>query len=290
MARNKKKGKLIERLRNKYRLTVYNDKTFEEVWSLRLSQLNIFSTVGITLILLMGLAYVLLVFTPLQRFLPVHPDSRMQREIIQMAGQLDTLEYELTVRDRYIHNLKNIIEGKAIDDEGFMPTDTSLAVTDIDFQPSAADSLLREQIEENEMYDLTPDDTPNTSRDFSSMHFYAPINKGMITNKFNIPDEHFGVDIVAETNEPIMSVLDGTVITATWTLATGYVISVQHENDLITFYKHNSALLKKVGDNVKAGEVIAIIGNSGELTTGPHLHFELWHKGIPLNPEDYIVF
>ena len=125
--------------------------------------------------------------------------------------------------------------------------------------------------------------------DFSRIHFYSPV-KGLITNSFNPNENHLGTDVVTASNNVVVAALEGTVIIANWTLETGYVIQIQHSNNLISIYKHNSELLKKVGNHVTAGEVIAIIGNSGELTSGPHLHFELWHNGTPLDPEDYVAF
>ena len=136
---------------------------------------------------------------------------------------------------------------------------------------------------------MTATDYREDKKDISRVFFYVPVT-GIITNPFNAENEHYGVDIVAPADEPILASLKGTVILSTWTLGTGNIIQIQHENDIITVYKHNSMLLKKSGDFVKAGEPIAVIGNSGELSTGPHLHFELWYKGIPVNPEKYIKF
>ena len=266
-----KKEKLIDKLKHKYRLTISNDDSFKEVMSFRLSQLNLFTILGVMFLLTTLLSFMLLIYTPLSRFLPTVTDTDTQRQIINTAMQIDTLEFQIRIRDQYIYNLRNIIEGKEI----------------VDFS-ALNDSAFREQMEANSLTGLEVA-TNETEKEFSQIHFFAPINKGMVINKFNLAEDHYGVDIAGAANEGVKAVLDGTVISATWTLATGYVISIQHENDLISFYKHNSAILKREGDNVKAGEVIAIIGNTGELSTGPHLHFELWHKGVPLNPEDYII-
>ncbi len=284
-----KKQRWIDRMRFKYRLIVYNDSTFQDVGTYNLSRMNLFALFALGLMLMFGLSFVLLAYTPLNRILPYSSDEDTKREIVQTALRLDSLEYAMQVQELYYRNLRNVIEGKPIEDLT-AARDTTVRYDDIAFTLSPADSLLRLQVETEEQYNLTNVNTNQDKKDFSSLHFFPPLNKGLVVNSFNAHEQHFGVDIVAEANEGIMAVLDGTVISATWTLSTGYVISVQHEHDLISAYKHNSALLKKVGDNVRSGEVIAIIGNTGELTTGPHLHFELWHKGVPLDPENYIIF
>jgi murein DD-endopeptidase MepM/ murein hydrolase activator NlpD len=151
------------------------------------------------------------------------------------------------------------------------------------------DSLLRVQIEAEGLYNLSVVDTKNDKDNLTRLHFFPPL-KGVVTNPFNAKSGHLGIDVVAPPNEVIVAIADGTVTLSSWTLETGYVIQIQHQNNLISAYKHNSKLLKQSGAQVKAGEAIAIIGNSGELTTGPHLHFEMWHNGTPINPEQYIVF
>jgi murein DD-endopeptidase MepM/ murein hydrolase activator NlpD len=167
--------------------------------------------------------------------------------------------------------------------------DTSVEVGNIQFSTSIEDSILRTQIEEEEQYNLLVTDQDHASSGLTGVHFFAPI-RGMVTNPFNAGANHFGTDIVAAPNEVVKATLDGTVILATWTLETGYVLQIQHDNNLVSIYKHNAELLKKVGNVVRAGDAIAIIGNSGELTTGPHLHFEIWHNGTPIDPEQFIVF
>ena len=128
-----------------------------------------------------------------------------------------------------------------------------------------------------------------TNVNLKNLHFFLPI-KGIVTNGFNVENGHLATDIVAQPNEPVLATLEGTVTLATWSLQEGYIIMIQHNYNIVSIYKHNESLLKKQGDHVTAGEPIAIIGNTGELTTGPHLHFELWYNGTPLNPEDYIAF
>ena len=287
MVKEKKKH-LVNKLKHKYRLIIYNDDTFEEVGFLRLSRLNLFSIIGSGLILLIPGITVLIAFTPIREFIPGYPDGNMRRNIITNVYKLDSLEHEIEIRDRYFESINTIIRGGTpLSFENAQ--DTSVKYEEISFDKSEHDSLLRQQIEEEELFNLSILANASNKTDFSSIHFYPPV-KGLVTNSFNANENHFGTDIVTASNKVVVATLDGAVIIANWTLETGYVVQIQHENNLISIYKHNSELLKKVGNHVTAGEAIAIIGNSGELTSGPHLHFELWHNGTPLDPEDYIAF
>lgn len=289
MENNNKNKKLINKLTHKYRLIVYNDNTFEEVWYMRLSRLNLIALFGTAIICLITLTILIVAYTPAKEFIPGYPDGDLRRNIILNSIKLDSLEHELAVREQYYNNIRAIISGE--DPEEFIDSNENEAeYKEITFTKSPFDSILREQIEQEEQFNLILADNDNSSPiNFSTIHFFVPL-KGIVTNKFNIDENHFGVDIVTAPNKVVAAVLDGTVTMANWTLETGYVIQIQHANNLISVYKHNSVLLKKVGNFIKAGEAIAIVGNSGELTTGPHLHFELWHDGKPLDPEDYISF
>lgn len=283
-----KKKRLVNKLKHKYRLIIYNDDTFEEVGFLRLSRLNLFSVIGTALILLITGVTVLIAFTPIREFIPGYPDGNMRRNIIYNVYKLDSLEREIEVRDRYFESINTIIRG-GIPTSYENSQDTTISYEEITFAKSEHDSILRQQIEEEELFNLTLLNSGQNKTDFSSIHFYPPVT-GLVTNSFKPNENHFGTDIVTASNKVVVAALDGTVIIANWTLETGYVLQIQHENNLISIYKHNSELLKKVGNHVKAGEAIAIIGNSGELTSGPHLHFELWHNGTPIDPEDYVAF
>ncbi|MBI9055099.1 MAG: M23 family metallopeptidase [Bacteroidales bacterium] len=287
MVKEKKKH-IVNNLRHKYRLIIYNDDTFEEVGFLRLSRLNLFSITGSLLIFLVTAVTVLIAFTPIREFIPGYPDGNMRSNIINNVYKLDSLQHELEVRDRYFESINTIIRGGtplSYENE----QDTSIRYEEIIFDKSEHDSILRQQIEEEELFNLSIFSGTTNKTDFSSIHFYPPV-KGLVTNSFNPKENHFGTDIVAASNNVVAAALDGTVIIANWTLETGYLIQIQHDNNLISIYRHNSELLKKAGSHVTAGEAIAIIGNSGELTSGPHLHFELWHGGTPVNAEDYIAF
>jgi len=280
--------RLFHKLTNKYRMVLLNEDTFEEVGNMRLTRLNLIALVGIVLILLVTITYILIAFTNIRELIPGYPDAAMRQEIRTNAMKIDSLEYEQTVRDQYFENLNRIISGEAPE---MYINDTSGMVDaqNINFIRSTNDSILRQQVEAEEQFRLSVLDNEQGSRTLNELQFFTPV-KGIITGEFSPADGHFGVDLVAGPNEVVKAVLDGTVTMSTWTLETGYVIQIQHDYELISVYKHNATLFKSVGEKVAAGDAIAIVGNSGELTTGPHLHFELWHDRVPLNPADYIVF
>ncbi len=287
---NKPKRKLSQKLKDRYRLIVYNDNTFEEVGFVRLTGFNLLWIIGALGFILVSLTFILIAYTSVRELIPGYPDSNIKREIVLNALRLDSLQHEIEIRDRYFTNINNIISGRD-------PLDTvksnsqSIKLKNIKFTKSENDSLLRKQVEGEEQYNLSFSQQPKkqNSENLAQIHFFTPL-RGVVTSGFNLSTNHLGTDIVAGPNEVIKSVLDGTVVLATWTLETGYIIEIQHEDNLISIYKHNAELLKHAGSHVNAGEPIAIVGNSGELTTGPHLHFELWYNGRAVNPEDYIVF
>ncbi len=285
----KPKKKIYKKLRNKYRLVIMNDETFEEKVSLTLSPLNVFVFTGTIIISLITFTIYIIAFTPLREYIPGYADVSMQRKLIALTSKTDSLMKSMEVRDLYLQNFRNIINGTAgIDSSSVIPP-TLTRYDTIQFQPaSSSDSAIRHQIESQDRFTLSATGSAPTSS-LSGFYFFTPV-KGTVTSMFNTKTKHYGIDVVAAPNEVIKSTLDGTVVLADWTSETGYVIAVQHSNNLFSIYKHNSALLKNTGDYVKAGEVLAIIGNSGELTTGPHLHFELWYNGSPVNPVDYMSF
>ena len=230
----------------------------------------------------------LIAYTPIREFIPGYPEGDMRRTMVQNYARLDSLEKELQLRGQYIDNIATIMAGGVPEDQT-ASQDTAIDDAKVQFEKSESDSILRKQIEQEEKYTLSVNYNEPSGRDLSQIHFFSPV-KGLVTNSFNAKENHFGTDIVAGDNNVVVSALEGTVTMANWTLKTGWVIQIQHENNILTVYKHNAELLKEVGDHVEAGEAVAIIGNSGELTSGPHLHFELWRNGSPLDPEKYIVF
>ncbi len=285
----KKKRKLINKLTHKYRLVMLNDSTFEEVGYLRLSRLNTISVGGTLIILSIALVYISIAYTPIREMIPGYPNSEMRNKIVQNAILLDSLKEELRYRDQFFQNLNQIITGQSPEEYMNTKADSLANYQYLSFTRSTSDSALRQEIDLDEKLRVPVTDNPQNITKLEKMHFFTPV-RGVVTNSFSSLDSHFGTDIVAAPNEVVKATLDGTVIMASWTLETGYVMQIQHANNLISIYKHNAELLKKVGMRVKAGDAIAIVGNSGELTTGPHLHFELWQNGIALNAESYIMF
>lgn len=283
MDKRAKKKARIEKLRSKYRLVVLNDDTFEEKVSLKLSRLNVFLLTGVSIVLLISITAVLIAYTPLREYIPGYASTELKRQADELSVTTDSLEYKIFVQQQYIDNIKRILNGDTLQ---LTLGDTNVVVSDVNLDEgvSNADSTLREFVDEEERFNLN-----SALDDINTFTFFAPV-KGMVSEVFDPEINHLAVDIVASKNTPIKTCLDGVVIFAEWTVETGHTIIVQHTEDLISVYKHNSALLKKQGDVLQAGEALAIIGNSGEQSTGPHLHFELWHKGIPVDPENYISF
>jgi murein DD-endopeptidase MepM/ murein hydrolase activator NlpD len=241
-------------------------------------------------IFLIGSTTCLIAFTNLREFLPGYPDVTMRRNILMSAIRLDSLDKELALRDKYFSNLNAIISGNQ-PTERIVRQDTTKNYKSIDFGSSRKDSALRARIENEEKYNLTlGPSSPEAITSLAGLHFFPPV-KGIISGRYDVRTKHFGTDIVTKPKALVSSALDGTVIFTGWTMETGFVIEVQHPNNIVSVYKHNANLLKETGDLVRAGEAISIVGDSGELyTSGPHLHFEIWYKGSPLDPEKHILF
>ncbi|MGD0340452.1 MAG: M23 family metallopeptidase [Bacteroidales bacterium] len=287
MAKNEKKK---SNWRDKYRFSVVNDTTFEEVWRIKLTQYNAFLLITFLILFIIGATVSLVAFTNLRNFIPGYPDVTMRRNILMSAIRLDSLDRELALRDKYFANLNAIIAGK--EPANISSTqDISGNYKAIKFRNSTEDSALRAQVESSERYNLTlGPNSPEAVTSLASLHFFPPV-KGVISGHFDIRSKHYGTDIVTTPKSPVSAALDGTVIFTGWTMETGFVIEVQHPNNIVSVYKHNESLLKETGDRVRAGEPISIVGSTGELyTSGPHLHFEIWYKGSPLNPEEHIIF
>lgn len=280
-----------KKLHDKYRLVIMNDSTFERKVSFRLTRMNVFVAVGAAVIVLIVATTFMIAYTPLREYIPGYGDVSMQRDVYRLMLKTDSMEKEIARRNLYLENLKYIIAGKDFPQPDIKkPADSSLPkYTELDFNISPEDSALRNEFESINSYNLTFSAESEGKGSISNFFFFTPI-KGFVVNGFNPAKKHFGVDILAQKNEVVKATLNGTVIFTGWTLETGYVISLQHSNNIVSIYKHNSVLLKKTGDYVNAGEPIAIVGETGELSTGPHLHFELWHNGNAANPKEYMSF
>lgn len=287
MSEEEKRG-FWEKWRYKYRFVILNSDNFEERLSFKLSRLNVFVLSSFALVFLIGGTALLISLTPLREYIPGYTSTNMRRQVVELNHLSDSLLTAIESNDRYLNNIRFIVDGKTPEEVDDINTSTTQNIEDIVFETVSEDSVLRKQIEEEERFSLFAS-ANNKEQSVENVLFFTPI-KGVVTQSFNPKTQHLGVDIVAKENEAIKAALDGTVALSSWTSETGYVIAILHDNNLFSVYKHNSVLLKKEGAKVSAGEAIAIIGNSGELSTGPHLHFELWHNNKPINPEQYIVF
>ncbi|HAC94616.1 MAG TPA: peptidase M23 [Odoribacter splanchnicus] len=283
----KEKVRLWDRLKYKYKLSVINETSYEEVFNFRLSQLHVLTALSVLAVILVVLTILLIAFTDLREFIPGYPDGNMRQMIAQNALRVDSLENELLKRDRFFKSIRLVLNGGDTTSLERSREDTARYRNDtIRFQISEQENEFRAAIEERERFNLS---LGMKEQNHDYYHFFPPV-EGIVTQSFDEKKRHYGTDIVAKVNAKVAAVLDGVVIFTDWTVKTGYVIQVQHTNDLISVYKHNSILLKKQGDYVRAGEVLGVVGNTGEESSGPHLHFELWRAGNPLNPENFIKF
>ena len=281
------KKKLQKKLLHKYRLVVLNEDTFEERFAVKLTQLNVFFLSSLAAIILVTLTTLLIVFTPLREYIPGYSPTALQKQALELDSKTDSLLKSINMNDAYINSLKSVLRGEVsavvINKDSIFKA--AQADTDVlELNPSKADSLLREKVRNEDKYNLF--ESATSDKDFV---FFPPVN-GSISSGFEPNEKHFAVDIVVPTNTPVKATSDGRVLFASWTSDAGYVIIIDHGDELVSVYKHNSSLTKSQGDFVRSREVIAISGASGELSTGPHLHFELWSNGTPLNPTNFIDF
>jgi murein DD-endopeptidase MepM/ murein hydrolase activator NlpD len=290
---------LMKQLQDKYRLVIMNDETFEEVTSLKLSPLSVYIFLSSLVVGTAILMTLLIVYTPLKRYIPGYGDFRRDAEIAELTAKVAGLEDEVNAQRAYSDNFRKILVGdmsdftkEAVQKKGqpANPADTAAKVVD----RITEDEQLRAAVATGTFSGSEPASATFTtllSREQPlEQQFFMPPVSGEVISVFDLPKKHYGLDVAAPKNTAVKAAADGVVISAGYTVETGYSIAIQHPNNVVTMYKHNSVLLKEAGSIIKAGEAIAIIGNSGENTSGPHLHFELWHKGRPVNPSDYINF
>lgn len=275
-----------KRIRFKYKFSFFNESMLEEVWSFRLSQLTVFFYICLFAFFLITVTSVIIILTPIRNYLPGYLDVEIRKDILQNALRADSLEEKITIQSRYIENLTEILSGNVSIDSLQYVASSSYTTADYDIQLGEREAAFIKQFEEDEKYNLTALN-PNPVQ--TEIFFCKPLN-GIISAAFNAVTSHFGIDLTSAPKENVLATLDGTVIYAGFDPNFGNVIILQHKNDFTSIYKHNDILLKEVSDRVVAGEAIAIVGNTGLLSTGLHLHFELWHKTAAVNPEEYIAF
>ncbi len=254
---------------------------------MKLSRLRVVTVGGMLSVFLIIITTVIIAYTPLREYIPGYPSQEDRKLFLRTTMMVDSLENQLILRDNYFEKIKAVVTGN-IPEPNRDRMDSTMVVSKVKFKSFNYDSIFSEKLMEEQL-NLSLQQGERTGRNISQIHFYSPI-KGVVSEPFDAAKGHYAVDIIGEPNSRVSAVLDGTVIFADYTVNTGYVIYIQHEKNIVSIYKHNAELLKATGDKVKAGEAIAIMGNSGELTTGPHLHFELWYNGVAVNPQTYIDF
>ena len=285
----------LKKLNRRYDFLMSHDDSGRPMLNFKLNLLNlILVIIGIALLLIIVTTFII-AFTPLREYIPGYTDTNLDREVYVLNLRADSLKREMQKRDVYFENMKKIVEGYDF------AADSALAslniyeplpkgVTDtITLKKSVQDSILRAEYEAQNQYNLFGDDYLPPAKPSSLVkNFFVPLI-GSIINPFNPDNGHFGVDIASDGDQIINATLDGTVVFSTWSINNGYCIGIQHEDSYFSVYKHNATLLKKEGEYVKAGEAIAILGQSGDAEDLEHLHFELWHNGIAINPADYMT-
>ena len=270
----------------KYKLTIINENTLEEVVGIHVSKLNGLSVLLSACTVIFLIAAAIIAFTPLQNYLPGYMNSEVRSQIVANALRADSLQAALERQSRYVMNIQDILSGQVkADTVQSIDSLTNLRAEKL-MERSKKEEEFRKQYEEKERYNLT---AVTDVCDAAGLIFYRPL-RGVMSAGFNPEKRHFGIDLTASPNESILAALDGTVIMAAYTAEWGYVIQIQHPQNFISVYKHCGSLMKREGEQVKGGEVIALVGKSTEDGDQPHLHFELWHRGNPTNPEKYVVF
>lgn len=286
----KPKKTLSNWLTTRYQLIIRNEENFAEKTSMGFtySKVILFSVILFTGLFVMSMFMSKTILA--KWFDPKHEQMVLNQQLFELAQKVDSLGLEVDRKDQFIANFQRVLSGDTSDfqdpAEALRGENQPLAKPS-DLRTTSTDSVFRKAFEQSDMSLITV--ASKNYRELEETFFYSPI-AGFISDQYDVKKGHLGVDIVAKVNEPIKCIADGTVIFSSWTQDSGYVIMVQHRGNLISSYKHNAQLLKKVGTFVNGGEIISIVGNSGELTNGPHLHFELWYNGNSLNPEEFVTF
>lgn len=285
----KPKKTLSERLTTKYQLVIRNEENLAEKSNVGFTYAKLM-VVSASVFLVLFIFSLFLSKTLLAKwFDPKHAQMEANKKLYELALKVDSLAVEVNQKDIFIQNFQRILSGDT--SSGFSDPAQALVnnqpVSAIgNMELASSDSMFRKEFEKNEFAMVSLN---GKYRELEEIFFFTPIT-GFISDRYDVKKGHYGIDIVAKTNEPVKCLADGMVIMSSWTQDSGYVIAIQHRGNLVSVYKHNAGLLKKVGSFVNAGEIISIVGNSGEMTDGPHLHFEMWYNGNSLNPEDFVTF
>lgn len=287
MKKQKQNNSFIRRLINSYKIVVSNEETFEEKLSFRTNKINVFFVLFLYSILLIVFTISIVFFTQLREMVPGYSSTDLLNQAIYLTKKTDSLENELELNNKFYKSIESVLSGRA---DEIIYKDTLVLDNNLEDSeqqavfPNSEDSILRRYVENEDKFNLTKNELV-----IENKMFVSPI-KGEITQQFDPSNNHFALDLSADVGTPVKAVLDGKIIFSEWSVDTGYVLIVDHGDNIISVYKHNSKSLKEQNIFVKAGEVIAYSGNQGALSTGPHLHFELWKNGTPINPEPLFNF
>ena len=273
-------------MRFEYKLSFLNENTLEEVFSLRLSRLTSLIVLFLFAVFLITLTSVVIIKTPIRNYLPGYLDADVRQQMIRNALATDSLETQLAMQSKYLNNVGAILRGDMKVDE--VPVSDSIKdARNINLEKSERTAAFVRNYEEDEKYNLNGLAAASTGAEKAM--FYKPV-KGMVSSAFNLREKHYAIDIATTPSESVLATMKGIVVFTGFDPNSGYVIILQHPNGFVSVYKHSDKLLKSQGDAVSAGEVIALAGNTGNLSTGVHLHFELWLDGKPVDPSQYINF
>ncbi len=286
--KNKKQNKsFLKRIFNDYKVVISSEDTFEEKFSFKANKINALIIILVYSIILISFTISIVFFTQLREMVPGYSSTDLLNRAIYLTKKIDSLEQQIALNNKFYKSIEDVLSGN-IDElvpRDELSVDSSLINSDfVTVSPNSQDSILRKYVENEDKFNLT-----NNELIIENKMFFSPI-KGEITQSFNFNENHFAIDIAADIGTPVKSVLDGKIIFSEWSLETGYVVVIDHGENIISVYKHNSKILKEQNDFVQAGEVIAYSGNQGNLSTGPHLHFELWKNGTPIDPEPLLNF
>ena len=287
MKKQKQNNSFISRLINSYKIVVSNEETFEEKLSFRTNKINVFFVLFLYSILLIVFTISIVFFTQLREMVPGYSSTDLLNQAIYLTKKTDSLENELELNNKFYKSIESVLSGRA---DEIIYKDTLVLDNNLEDSeqqavfPNSEDSILRRYVENEDKFNLTKNELV-----IENKMFVSPI-KGEITQQFDPSNNHFALDLSADVGTPVKAVLDGKIIFSEWSVDTGYVLILDHGDNIISVYKHNSKSLKEQNIFVKAGEVIAYSGNQGNLSTGPHLHFELWKNGTPINPEPLFNF
>ena len=280
-----KKNNIKKRESKNYRLVIQEEKTYKEKFKLKLSRTNVFLTGTFISLIIVSITTSIIFFTPVREYIPGYDTTKMRIQAINNLERLDSLINQLSTNENYLEAVFQTINGE--DYKNIYTNESqriSLDLSELDMSLRVEDSILRKVVEREDKFNVIESETQTLNLEMS------PPVRGIIIESFDVSIKHYGIDIVLKEQTPVKAVADGIVLLSEWTIDSGHTVIVYHKDQLTSVYKHNYLSKVKTGDYVKQGQVVALSGNTGELTSGPHLHFELWDSNGPINPEDFIIF